>query len=49
MGISKLYLLSEYFFTTGKQESMILSISDRITFLSIETHILNFPIAKEMV
>ena len=37
------------FFTIGKHESMILNISDLITFLSIDTHTLDFLIAKEMV
>ena len=38
-----------YVFTIGRQESMILSISERITFLSMEIQTLVFLIPKDMV
>ena len=36
-------------FTMGRHPSIILSTSDRITFLSIDAHTVFLPSAKEMV
>ncbi len=36
-------------FTIGKQLSIILSTSERTTFLSIDTHTVFFPSAKDIV
>jgi len=38
-----------YFFTIGKQESIIRNISERITFLSIDIHTRTFLIANDIV
>ena len=49
MDLSNYFNYSEYFFTIGRQKSIILNISDLITFLSIDTHTLDFLIANEIV